>query len=97
MKIPDTEKPAKLRIISWEAFMANDIPEFPLLMTSLVNVLKAQNPDVVFLYHVEPDTLDRLKKSLPNFKFIYEFSDQEMRYIPSHSTSASLLFFFNYY
>ncbi|EFX78863.1 hypothetical protein DAPPUDRAFT_245735 [Daphnia pulex] len=76
MKIPDTEKPAKLRIISWESFMDNTIPEFKLLMTSLVNILKAQNPDVVFLYNVEPATLDRLKKSLPNFKFIYEFNER---------------------
>jgi hypothetical protein len=82
VKIPNTEKPAKLRIISWESFMFNDIPAFPLLMTSLVNILKAQNPDVVFLYNVEPATLDRLKKSLPNFRFIYEFNDQ-MRYISS--------------
>ena len=79
MKIPDTEKPAKLRIISWERFMVNDIAGFPLLMTSLVNILKTQNPDVVFLYHVKPATLDRLKKNLPNFKFISEFSYQEMR------------------
>jgi hypothetical protein len=90
MKIPNTEKPAKLRIISWESFMDNTIPEFPLLMTSLVNILKAQNPDVVFLYHVEPDTLDRLRQSLPNFKFIYDFHDVEMRYITIHLTPASV-------
>jgi hypothetical protein len=90
MKIPNTEKPAKLRIISWESFMDNTIPEFPLLMASLVNVLKAQNPDVVFLYHVEPDTLDRLRQSLPNFKFIYDFHDVEMRYITIHLTPASV-------
>ncbi len=82
MKIPDTEKPAKLRLISWQDFMVNDIPKFHLLMTSLVNILKAQNPDIVFLYNVEPATLDHLRRSLPNFKFIYEFNDQ-MRYIPS--------------
>jgi hypothetical protein len=82
VKIPDTEKPAKLRIISWESFMDNTIPDFSLLMTSLVNILKAQNPDVVFLNNVMPATLDRLKKSLPNFKFIYEFNEL-MRYISS--------------
>jgi hypothetical protein len=80
VKIPDTEKPAKLRIIYWQGvtFMGDDddIPEFPLLMTSLVHVLKAQNPDVVFLFNVELATLDPLKKSLPNFKFIYEYNDQ---------------------
>jgi hypothetical protein len=80
MKIPDTEKPAKLRIISWERFLANnDASNFHLLMASLVNILKTQNPDVVFLYHVKPATLDRLKKNLPNFKFISEFSYQGMR------------------
>ncbi|XP_046453567.1 tripartite motif-containing protein 2-like [Daphnia pulex] len=77
VKIPDTEKPAKLRIFNFMV-KVNDIPAFPLLMTSLVNILKAQNPDVVFLYNVEPATLDRLKKSLPNFRFIYKFNYLEM-------------------
>ena len=61
--------------------MSNGIPKFHLLMTSLVKILKAQNPDIVFLYNVEPATLDHLRKSLSNFKFIYEFNNQ-MRYIP---------------
>lgn len=79
MEISDTEIPTKLRVISWERFMNHNIPKFNLLMTSLIKVLKSQNPDIVFLYNVEPAALDRLRKSLPNFKFVYEFDDQ-MRY-----------------
>jgi hypothetical protein len=95
VKIPDTKKPAKLRIISWEFLMFfSIITELKLLMTSqFVNILKAQNPDVVFLYHVEPETLDRLRQCLPNFKFIYEFHDvvmTQMRYITIHLTPASV-------
>ncbi len=79
MKIPESEKPAKLRVISWQGFMCSEIPQFDLLIRSLIKILKSQSPDIVFLYNVEPATLDRLRKSLPEFKLIYEFNDDHMR------------------
>jgi hypothetical protein len=58
MKIPDSEKPAKLRVISCEGLMWNIPPHIETFFTALIKILKSQSPDVVFLYNVEPAHLE---------------------------------------
>ena len=80
MKIPDSAKPAKLRVISCQGVMWTDLPRIDLILTVLIKILNSQSPDVVFLYDVAPAALDRLRNSLPNFNLIYAFRDDYTRY-----------------